>query len=168
MYPMQKNPYSGSVRSLSLRVYWFFLPVAAIVILDEWLKFIALQRLPEEGSLVDPGIVAFAIHKNWGVAFDIPFRLEFIILVSVVIGLGLLRIAYRNRLTHPDITLATGIIVLGALGNLYDRIVYGFTVDYIIVFARSAINLSDVVIVAGVIALLLSSRRTRRLTREEK
>jgi signal peptidase II len=152
----------------SLRVYWYLLPIAAIVILDEWLKFTALQRLPEEGSLVDPGIVSFAIHKNWGVAFDIPFRLEFVILVSIVIGLGLLRIAYKNRIAHPDITLATGIIVLGALGNLYDRIVYGFTVDYIILFARSAFNLSDVVIVAGVIALLLYSRRTRRLTREEK
>lgn len=138
-----------------------------MVILDEWLKFIALQRLPEEGSLVDPGVVAFAIHKNWGVAFDIPFRLEFVILVSIVIGLGLLRIAYKNRFTHPDITLATAIIVLGALGNLYDRIVYGFTVDYIILFARSAINLSDVVIVAGVIALLLRSRRSRRLTTEK-
>ncbi|MEK7619777.1 MAG: signal peptidase II [Patescibacteria group bacterium] len=154
--------------SPSLRVYWYLLPVSAIVILDEWLKFTALQRLPGEGSLVDPDIVSFAIHKNWGVAFDIPFRLEFVILVSIVIGLGLLRIAYKNRITHPDITLATGIIVLGALGNLYDRIVYGFTVDYIILFARSAINLSDIVIVAGVIALLLHSRRTRRLTREEK
>lgn len=147
--------------STPLRVYWYLVPVGAIVILDEWLKFSALQRLPEEGSLVDPGILEFAIHKNWGVAFDIPFRLEFLILVSIVIGLGLLRIAYKNRLAHPDITLATGIIILGALGNLYDRIVYGFTVDYIILFARSAINLSDVVIVLGVVALLLRSRRSR-------
>ncbi|MCR4313853.1 MAG: signal peptidase II [Candidatus Uhrbacteria bacterium] len=154
--------------STSLRVYWYLLPVAAIVVLDEWLKFTALHRLPEEGSLVDPGILEFAIHKNWGVVFDIPFRLEFIILVSVVIGLGLLRIVYKNRLAHPDITLATGIIILGALGNLYDRIVYGFTVDYIILFARSAINLSDVVIVTGVIALLLRSRRSAHLTREKK
>lgn len=154
--------------STSPRVYWYLLLVVAIVIVDEWLKFTALQRLPEDGSLVDAGILTFAIHKNWGVAFDIPFRLEFIILVSIVIGLGLLHIAYKNRFAHPDITLATGIIVLGALGNLYDRIVYGFTVDYIILFTRSAINLSDLIIVAGVIALLLSSRRTRRLTREEK
>lgn len=154
--------------STSLRVYWYLLPVAAIVILDEWLKFAALQRLPEEGSLVNAGLLSFAIHKNWGMAFDIPFRLEFIVLTSIVIGLGLLSIAYKNHITHPDITLATGVIVLGALGNLYDRITYGFTVDYIILFARSAINLSDVVIIAGVVALLLRSRRTRRLTRQEK
>lgn len=156
------------MRPVSSRVYWYLVPITALVTLDEWLKYLGLHRLPQEGSLVDAGVLSFAIHKNWGVAFDIPFRLEFIILISAVIGLGLLRIAYKNSTSHPDITLATGIIVLGALGNLYDRIVYGFTVDYIILFARSAINLSDVVIVAGVVALLLRSRRTRRLTKEEK
>lgn len=150
------------MKSLSAHLYWLLVPVATIVFLDEWLKYLALQRLPGEGSLVDPGIIAFAIHKNLGVAFDIPFRLEFIILFSILIGLGLLHISYKNLRKHPDIALAAAIIILGALGNLYDRIVYGFTVDYIILFARSAINISDVVIVAGVILLLLSSRRTKR------
>ncbi len=149
------------MKSLSAHLYWLLVPVATIVFLDEWLKYLALQRLPGEGSLVDPGIIAFAIHKNLGVAFDIPFRLEFIILFSILIGLGLLHISYKNLRKHPDIALAAAIIILGALGNLYDRIVYGFTVDYIILFARSAINISDVVIVAGVILLLLSSRRTK-------
>lgn len=149
------------MKSLSAHLYWLLVPVATIVFLDEWLKYLALQRLPGEGSLVDPGIIAFAIHKNLGVAFDIPFRLEFIILFSILIGLGLLHIAYKNLRKHPDIALAAAVIILGALGNLYDRIVYGFTVDYIILFARSAINISDVVIVAGVILLLLSSRRTK-------
>lgn len=124
----------------------------------------ALQRLPAEGSLVDPGIIAFAVHKNWGVAFNIPFKLEFIILVSILIGLGLLHIAFKNRNTHPAIAFSTAVIIIGALGNLFDRIVYGFTVDYIILFGRSAVNLSDGVIIAGVIALLLHSRKSRKLT----
>ena len=143
-------------------MYWYLIPVAVIVGIDEWLKAQALQWLPDEGSLVDPSVLLFAIHKNLGVAFDIPFRLEFIILFSAIIGFGLLHIAYKNLRTHPDITLATAIIVLGALGNLYDRVAYGFTVDYIILFARSAINLSDIVIVTGVILLLLCSRRTKK------
>lgn len=151
----------------SARVYWFLPPVAAIVIVDEWLKHLALKRLPDEGSLVDPAVISFAIHKNMGVAFDIPFRLEFIVLFSILIGLGLLHIAYKNATTRPDIAVCSGIIVLGALGNLFDRLLYGFTVDYIIFFGRSAINLSDMVIVAGVIALLLRSRRTLRLTSGE-
>ena len=138
--------------------------VSVIVIADEWLKHISLKGLPDEGSLVDPGIIAFAIHKNLGVAFDIPFRIPFIIVASLIIGAGLVHIAYKNRIKHPDITLASCVIIIGALGNLFDRVVYGFTVDYIILFARSAINLSDVIIVSGVVLLLLSSRRRKRST----
>ena len=142
-------------------IYWALILVALFVILDEWFKFSGLQHLPNETNLLNPGPISFAIHKNLGIAFDFPFRLEFIILISLMIGAGLLHIAYKNHTHHPDISFASLMIILGALGNLYDRIVYGFTVDYIILFARSAINLSDVVIVSGVILLLLASRRTR-------
>jgi len=41
---------------------------------------------------------------------------------------------------------------------LIDRFVNGFTTDYIIIFSRSVINLSDVLIVAGIIALLWYTR----------
>jgi lipoprotein signal peptidase len=126
---------------------------------DEWLKFLALQQLPADGTLVNPGVLEFAIHKNLGIVFNIPFRLEFIIFVSILIGLGLFHIAYKNRRAHPEITFSCLVIVLGATGNLYDRLMYGFTVDYIILFGRSAINLSDLVILAGVVMLLLQSRR---------
>ena len=80
---------------------------------------------------------------------------------SVLIGLGLAHAAYKNWKQHPNITVATLMILIGALGNLYDRIVYGFTVDYIILFERSAINLSDIVIVTGVFFLLWLSRRAK-------
>ena len=149
------------MRSVSAHIYWLLGVVALIVFGDEWLKYQSLQRLPDEGSLVDPGVVEFAIHRNWGIAFNIPFQMGLVILFSVVIGLFLLHIAFQNRERHPDITFATIMIVFGAMGNLFDRIVYSFTVDYIILFGRSAINISDIVIVSGVILLLLSSRRTK-------
>jgi signal peptidase II len=166
---MQKDPYTRSVKTSASQAWVFVLLVALLVAVDEWLKYLGLQRLPDEGSLVDPGLVSFAIHKNWGVAFDIPFRLEFVIFISLLIGLGLLHIAVKNRSSHPNIAFASVVIMLGALGNLYDRIVYGFTVDYIIILGRSAINISDIVIVSGVVLLLLHSRKSkRRLTHAKK
>lgn len=157
------------MRAVSKQIYWLFALVALIVVGDEWIKYQALQKLPDEGSIVDPGLLAFAIHRNFGIAFNLPFRLELIVAVSVLIGIGLLHIAYKNYERQPKITFATIMIVLGALGNLYDRLAYGFTVDYIILFGRSAINLSDVIIVTGVVLLLLYSRQKRHgLTMEEK
>ncbi|MFA4845187.1 MAG: signal peptidase II [Patescibacteria group bacterium] len=149
-------------------IYWLLVPTLLVVLSDEWLKAKGLERLPQEGSLVDPGLISFAIHKNLGIAFDFPFRLEFVIFASVIIGLGLVRVAYKHRHDRPFITFASLMVIIGALGNLYDRVNYGFTVDYIILFGRSAINLSDVVIVLGVVLLLIASRRKREFDKELK
>ena len=146
-------------------VYWLLIPTALVVLLDEKLKKIGLERLPQEGSLVDPGFVDFAIHKNFGVAFDIPFRLEFVILASILIGLGLLHLAWKHWSDRPWISFSSVMIIIGAMGNLYDRMRYGFTVDYIILFGRSAINLSDLVILLGVVFLLIASRHKKYLTK---
>ena len=147
----------------NFRLYSFYnlIPIGIIVLLDEWIKFIALKKLPAEGSLVDPGLIAFAIHRNSGIAFDVPFKMPIIILTSIVIGFFLLKIARKNFHRHPNIAVASLTIVIGALGNLYDRLIYQFTVDYIILFGRLAINLSDIVIVSGVVWLLLASRRNK-------
>ncbi len=141
-------------------LFWLA-PATLIVFVDEWLKYLALERLPNEGSLLEPGIIDFAIHKNYGIAFDIPFRLEFTVLFSIIIGYFLVRIAYKNLKRNPDLSLACGVIIVGALGNLFDRLYYGFTVDYIILLGRSAINISDVMIVLGAVMLLMSSRRKK-------
>jgi signal peptidase II len=141
-------------------LFWL-IPASALVLIDEWLKYFFLERLLDEGSLLDPGVIDFAIHKNFGIAFDIPFRLEFTVIFSVIIGYFLLRIAYKNLKRNPDLSLACAVIITGALGNLFDRLYYGFTVDYIILLGRSAINISDVLIVLGAIMLLLSSRRKK-------
>ncbi len=147
--------------------YWLLIPVALIIAADEWLKYLALQRLPDEGSFVS-GFIDFAIHKNYGVAFDIPFKLEFVIVISILIGAALIKIAYDNAPKRPEISFAAMVIVIGALGNLSDRIIYGFTVDYIIILGRSAINLADIVIITGVLLLLLNSRQKKRLTAVEE
>lgn len=144
-------------------IYWFLIPSALLVLGDEWIKFLALTKFPSESD-VTSNFFALAVHKNLGLAFDLPFRVWFIVLISIVLGYFLLEIAYKNWKTHPAITFSSLLIVTGALGNLYDRIVYGFTVDYLIFFGRSAINLSDLLIIFGVIFLLVSSRKTKSQT----
>ena len=162
---MQKNPYPRSVIKNGKNKYWLLALVLGVVLIDECLKYISLIRLPDEGSLVGYKFLTFAIHKNMGIAFDIPFKIEFVILISVILGLLLLEIAYKNISKKPDIAFSSLMIVIGACGNLFDRIYYGFTVDYIIFFGQSAINLSDIIIVLGVVFLLLSSRKpNHRLT----
>lgn len=149
------------MKKFGTKIYWFLLPASAIIFVDEFVKALALKSFPDESTLTDRDLINFAVHKNWGLAFDIPFRRELILLISLLIGYFLVRIAYKNIVRHPDLSFASLIILIGALGNVYDRIVYGFTVDYIIFFSRSAINVSDILIIYGVVLLLLASRRSK-------
>ncbi len=152
------------MKRTSAKIFWFLVPIGVLVLGDEWIKSLALKRLPPEESLVDPGLLALAIHKNWGIAFDIPFKLGFVIFISILIGIGLLHMAYKHAATRPQISFAALTIIIGAIGNIYDRIAYGFTVDYMIWFGRSALNLSDLVIILGVVLLLIFSRRKKSLS----
>jgi signal peptidase II len=165
---MQKDTHTGSIKRW---IYLLWIPIALIVFADEWIKYLALERLPQEGDLLNPGLLEFAIHHNYGIAFNIPFKMPIIILFSVCIGIALLHSAWSNRNTYSEISFSALIIVIGALGNLYDRIIYGFTVDYIILFGRSAINISDCVIILGVLLFLLASRKQKKkeskLTKEK-
>lgn len=156
------------MKNLSKHLYWFLLPAILLVGLDEWIKAFALAHFPDESTLTNPNILNFAIHKNWGLAFDIPFRREFILLISLVIGYFLVDMIVKNVKSHPKIAFSSTIILIGAVGNVFDRIYYGFTVDYLIFFGRSALNLSDLLIVFGVVLLLITSRRSTSEHRSKK
>ncbi len=141
---------------------WFTLIfVSTIVILDEIVKYWALTSAPLIETIANPGIFTLAIHKNWGIAFNIPFKLPLIILTSLILGIILLRVAYTQWKKKPMVALFALLILIGAAGNMFDRLVYGYTVDYLVLFGRSAINLSDLVILTGVFGMLTHARKTR-------
>lgn len=132
-----------------------------LVIFDEVLKKIALSNFPEEGKSPEGNkIIEFAVHQNTGIAFDLPIWAPLILVLVILIITGLVGLAYKNRNSQPWLAAASIIIVFGALGNLIDRIAYGFIIDYIIFpLSGSAFNLSDAVIVVGLVTILFSKRK---------
>jgi len=146
----------------------FAIPALSILLMlaDEWIKWAILQANPETFREILP-FFSLTIHKNIGLIFDIPFRMPLIILFSLLVGAALIRLAQNHTKERPEIASAAALIIIGALGNIYDRIVYGFTVDYLLFFGRSAINLSDLIILAGIIWLLLAGRRLQPRENED-
>lgn len=124
-----------------------------VAIFDAIFKIFAIKRLPEEGVRFHSPI-GFALHKNPGIAFDIPIPLWIVAIVTIAITGYLFYLAHKKWPKQPLTSAFAAIVIFGALGNLLDRIINGFTTDYIILFNRSAINLSDILIILG-IALLL-------------
>lgn len=135
-----------------------------VVLADELLKIAALKYLPDESKMTGKEIVEFAIHKNFGIAFDLPLWLPAVMGLTVIILIGLVFATKQNWKKFPWEAAATILIACGAVGNLIDRFCYGFTVDYLITpWTGSAFNLSDLVIISGLVILILSKPKKQNL-----
>lgn len=127
-----------------------------LFVADRLLKFFVMDLPPAAPS----GIVSYSLFKNEGIIFSLPFPdVIFWPLASLIFALlGV----YFYKMMRERNTVFAGIgliILLGALSNLIDRALYGATIDYLIFFGRSAVNLADGMILGGVIALLLLQRK---------
>lgn len=110
--------------------------------------------------------VATALHKNPGIIFDIPMPLAIIVPCTAAVCVALLALAYQRHRHSPKESIALWAIVCGAAGNAIDRALNGFTTDYLIFFQRSAVNMADILIIAGAIFYLYySSNRPHEDTR---
>ncbi|HCC83490.1 TPA: hypothetical protein DEP96_01420 [Candidatus Uhrbacteria bacterium] len=125
----------------------------AIGMLDVILKLLAITSFkPDSEVLSWP--VDLALHKNPGITGDTMIPLFVVIPLTVVIIALLVRFAWLKRVANKMQMTGAVVVAIGAMGNLVDRFINGFTTDYLIFFRLSAINLSDILIVAGAILLL--------------
>ena len=140
---------------------------ALVVILDRITKRIVTQQLPNgQAHTVIPGVFRISDVHNIGAAFSMfaenasPATVRNILIafsaVAVVVLTGMLWRVGRH-LTVTSVALA--LILGGAFGNLYDRIVYHYVVDFlevhIVHYHWPDFNLADSCIVIGACLLLI-------------
>ncbi|MEA3253839.1 MAG: signal peptidase II [Chloroflexota bacterium] len=144
----------------------FLLIGAAFVIaLDQWSKAWIRDNLALGESLPEKGLLRLIHTTNTGSAFGLfPNQTLFLIIISVAILL-VIPLVLRYLITHYHSSssglcaISLGIILGGAVGNLIDRLRFGFVTDFILVrlwnnFLWPAFNLADASIVIGTFALL--------------
>ena len=129
-------------------------------ILDRFTKLIILNNSHLLPVKVVEDFFTITYVKNPGVAFGwFPdWRLPPIIMAMtmiVIIAYYSLKLPEEERLTRWSLALLVG----GAVGNLYDRIVYGFVVDFFLFhfgrFDFPVFNVADVAIDFGVFMLFV-------------
>ncbi len=98
-------------------------------------------------------IFSLTIYKNPGIAFSIPLAYQWVLPVTGVLCVTLLIVTLLPRFSS-ETRLCAGIALIGAIGNLLDRIINGFTTDYLMFFRTSVINISDILIVIGIAGLI--------------
>lgn len=156
MHCVQKNPYPGSLKKKTAVLVSAL--AVDVALLDGGFKFLAIHNLPSDTAPMTWPL-ALALHKNPGIIFDIAIPLFVILPVTVILCIALLVTARKNITSATEQSVALWWIVCGAVGNAIDRVANNFTTDYIILFRRSAINLSDILIVAGAFLYLYYSNK---------
>ena len=131
-------------------------------LLDQIIKYIVEAKLTVINVI--PNFLKLIYTKNEGVAFSIfNGKRIFIIIVSIVIIYMLFKMLSKdyfikkNTKLIEDITY--GILFGGVFGNLFDRIVRGYVVDYISLnifgYNFPVFNLADIFITVSVILIII-------------
>ncbi len=155
------------------------LAVAFVLIaLDQWLKFWARTTLIAQGAsehLNGFFVLQYAENSGafLGLGGDWPTWLRTLIFVVFVAGfLAYLTWTLLTQKHHVSEEWALWLFLSGGLGNLIDRVWFGYVIDYALIIAgplRTGIfNLADSVIVVAFLLILYSSFRNSQQSSETK
>lgn len=126
----------------------------AIFAADRATKLWALEWLMPRGGLKVLPFFDLTYVENTGAAFGIGFARNG---MFALISLGLLgAIFYLQRLwTRRNAWLQLGLVLVagGAIGNLYDRMAYGFVVDFLDFKRWPVFNVADSCVTVGACCL---------------
>lgn len=138
-----------------------FLTIIAAVLLvaiDQIIKLLVVNHLKPVGSVtVIDNLFNLTYVENTGMAFGLlsQQRWIFILLTTVVmiiLVIALFKLKNQSRLFYISVALLVG----GGIGNLIDRVAYGYVIDYIsLSFFPPVCNFADYCVTAGVIIFLI-------------
>ncbi len=133
--------------------------IALLVGVDRLIKSVALSRLMPIGSAdFIPGIVEFNYTENTGAAFSILENHTDIltVLTTIIIVAGLVYVL-SGKLKNKLLLISAVLVLAGGIGNLIDRIMQGFVIDYIkLLFMDFAIfNFADCLVCVGAFMIII-------------
>ncbi len=175
----------GSLRSPAA---WACLltPLLAGLAFDLWSKHAAFTRLVV-GSGLDgqgryqvisveydfiPGFLRFYAHVNYGAVFGIGQGQRPLFLLVSLLAIGLLGYLFARSGNQRFYQILLGILFGGVLGNLYDRMVFGYVRDMIFAFPDWQIfpwifNIADSMLCTGVGGMFIYSLFKREAPADE-
>ena len=142
----------------------------AVLFLDQWTKGIITRTMDvHQSRTIVPNVFDLTYVRNSGAAFglfaSVDSALKAVLLNSVAVIVFLIVSAYALRSSHKSVRLQVGLALIlgGAVGNLLDRVRFGYVVDFLD-FAVSghhwpAFNVADSAICIGVAVLFLDMLR---------
>jgi len=151
-------------------VRWLWLSLA-VVVFDQWTKWLIVARFELYERLEIWPVLGITRLHNTGAAFSFLsdaggwqrwFFVTLGIAVSILVIVWLTRLPARGR---SWLAASLALVVGGAVGNIIDRVRFGYVVDFISVHYERwfypAFNVADSAITVGAVILLIESLLTR-------
>ncbi len=136
---------------------------ALVLVLDQISKYWVLEvlHLPAIGGIDVWPFFRLTFVGNVGVSMGLLAAdndLSRWLLTAVTAGIALAVALWLRREKHPVDVAALGLVLGGAIGNILDRVRFGYVVDFLHFFWQQysfwVFNLADTAITLGVIMLL--------------
>ena len=164
-----------SVKYRKRQIAFAVVSVLAIFFLDQYSKFlVSLKLVTGESIPVIKDILHITFVKNTGAAFGlfknstIIFILISVVAVVVIAGFILRSIQRGDFSLRLLFNAGLVLIVSGAMGNLVDRLRFGYVIDFIDVRIWPVFNIADTSITIGTIFLLSSFILTGHFQQHQK
>ena len=132
------------------------LVISLLVIVDQWSKFLAVDRLMNQDSFeVIKHILTFEYVENPGAAFSSFLNKKVFLCSITVVALALFSVYLfkcKDKYTYVGLLLVIG----GAIGNFIDRLRLSYVIDFIhFSFFSPVFNLADVFLTVGVAIIII-------------
>jgi len=139
----------------------FLIIVAFVVVLDQISKLWVRSNLELFQTVPIIGCLSLTYVRNTGSAFGLFANQAFLLALVAIVGLVAVLLLYRYLSRSNILSIsALGLIFGGAMGNLIDRLRFGYVTDFVDVslwrdFHWPAFNVADSAITVGSIMLII-------------
>lgn len=137
----------------------YIFPVFSFVFIsDQITKYVVYKNMSLGESIPAEGIIRITYARNTGMAFSLFENFGIILLILSLIIASIL-IIYLFTIDKPRILIRvfSGLVIAGALGNILDRIRFGYVNDFIDVGWWPIFNIADSSITIAIVIYIFDA-----------
>lgn len=138
---------------------WHYAALGLGIGMDQLTKYLCLALLPAYTPIhLMPGL-ALQLVYNRGAAYGFfAGQTPWLVGIASLFSLYFMATFHVDRWQSPS-PLGSRLLIIGALGNLLDRMIHGFVIDFISIGRFPVFNIADICITVGIGLLIYRSLR---------
>jgi signal peptidase II len=133
--------------------------IVLVIVFDQVTKYIAKSGLQEGTITLIKDYFELVYVENRGAAFGLFQNMKFLLVgITSIVIIIMIYYLFKNRKMDIVLRISLILIIGGAIGNLIDRIILGYVIDFFHFYMKDffdfpVFNVADISVVCGTILL---------------